>query len=120
MKFLHFFETNSSNLHLIDLSSSPNIHRQIIPLPNYIVPAFHASIMFVHGYIFISGGNLEIGDNQVKSDRLSKYSLKAKTGENFKKDFSKVKPRSSHSMCEYGDYLYILGGYGQVLQNDTI
>jgi hypothetical protein len=35
----------------------------------------------------------------MKSARLSKYSLKAKDGDNFKKDFAKVNPRSSHSLC---------------------
>ncbi len=39
-----------------------------------------------------------------------RYSLRTQT---CKKDFSKVKPRSSHSLCEdsKGD-IYILGGYG--------
>lgn len=35
----------------------------------------------------------------MKPDKLSRYSLKAKAGDNFKKDFAKVKPRSSHSLC---------------------
>lgn len=36
-----------------------------------------------------------------------------------KKDFAKVTPRSSHSLCQdkSGD-IFILGGYGQSQQND--
>ena len=37
---------------------------------------------------------------------------------NSKKKFSKVIPRSSHCICEVGDYLYILGGYGQNEEGD--
>lgn len=58
LKFLHFFETGSSNLHLLDLSLPHNIRKETIALNNFIVPSFHASIMFPQGYLFISGGIL--------------------------------------------------------------
>jgi hypothetical protein len=41
-----------------------------------------------------------------------RYSIKTQS---CKKDFSKVRPRSSHTLCEdiSGEYVYILGGYGE-------
>ena len=61
------------------------------------------------GSIFISGGSLQL-PGATKSRFLGRYSLKASQ---FKKDFAKVKPRSSHSICADSEYLYITGGYGK-------
>lgn len=111
-KILHFFETNSSSLHFVDLGRAKVPKKQIVSLGDYVVPAFHASLLSAHGYLFISGGIVEIGEDEMKSPLLSKFSLRGKSSEQFKKDFSKVKPRSSHCMCEVGDHIFIMGGYG--------
>ena len=80
------------------------------------MPTFHTSLLTSHAYIFIPGGFPEVGDIKFKNTQMSRFSLHAKNSEvlkkDFKKDFAKVKPRSSHSMCEVGDSIYILGGYG--------
>jgi hypothetical protein len=79
LKYLHFFETGSSNLHLIDISNPRSISKEKVPLPNtYVVPSFHASLLTSQGHIFISGGIVEIGDIEMKCDKLSKFSLKGR------------------------------------------
>lgn len=97
-------------LHLIDLKGDPI--SSSIPLGKFKVPTFHASILSQKtGSIFISGGNIELKENSVKSSTLSKYSLLS--GE-FKREFAEVKPRSSHTLCEdvNSECVYIVGGYG--------
>lgn len=58
----------------------------------------------------MSGGVVEL-NGAVKSPLFMKYSIKAQT---IRKDFARVAPRSSHSLCQdkNGD-IFILGGYGQ-------
>jgi len=60
--------------------------------------------------VFLSGGS--VGLNNSKSPLLIKYTIKNK---HMNKNFARVTPRSSHSLCQdkNGD-IYILGGYGQI------
>jgi hypothetical protein len=60
-------------------------------------------------FIFLSGGIVELNGG-AKSPLFIRFSIKTQT---CKKDFAKVKPRSSHSLCEDSNgEIYILGGYG--------
>jgi hypothetical protein len=61
------------------------------------VPSFHASLLSENGeFIFLSGGVVELNGG-TKSPLFIRYSVRTQT---CKKDFAKVKPRSSHSLCE--------------------
>jgi hypothetical protein len=61
--------------------------------------------------VFLSGGTVSL-NNKSKSPLFIKYIIRNKL---MKKDFARVTPRSSHSLCQdkNGD-IYILGGYGQL------
>jgi hypothetical protein len=50
------------------------------------------------GYIFISGGIIEMedGDVKLKVEKMGRYGIKSKV---WKADFSKVLGRSSHCLC---------------------
>lgn len=92
---LHYFQTGENVLHLIDLKGQPIASS--ISLGKFRVPTFHASILSQKtGSIFISGGNIELTENSVKSCTLSKYSL---LSGQFKREFAQVKARSSHTLC---------------------
>lgn len=83
---------------------------RIVEINEFVVPAFHASLASLSGeYIFLSGGIVEL-DRGAKSPMFVRYSIR--TGST-KKDFARVRARSSHSLCQdmNGD-VYILGGYG--------
>lgn len=67
LKLLHFFESSSSFLHLLEVNSTNSIKREKIHLNGYEVPSFHASILIPQGYIFISGGIIQLADNEIKS-----------------------------------------------------
>lgn len=80
------------------------------------MPSFHASLMSHQGdVVFLSGGSLGL-NNKAKSPLLIKYMIKDKI---MKKNFARVIPRSSHSLCQdkNGD-IYILGGYGPLDERD--
>jgi hypothetical protein len=68
-------------MHLINVSNPQKIKRTKVDLRNnFTVPAYHASIITTSGEIFISGGIIETGSTETKSDKLSKYSLKMLSG----------------------------------------
>lgn len=74
------------------------------------MPAFHASLVSQSGeFVFLSGGVVEL-NNGGKSPMFVRYSVRSGTT---KRDFARVRARSSHSLCQdaNGD-VYILGGYG--------
>lgn len=82
----------------------------------FIVPSFHASLVSSSGeYIYLSGGLVEL-NGRSKSPLFMRYNIRNQVS---KKDFAKVIPRSSHSLCQdkTGD-IYILGGYGQAVHED--
>jgi hypothetical protein len=75
------------------------------------VPSFHASLVSQNGeFIYLSGGLVEL-NGRSKSPLFMRYNIRNQAT---KKDFAKVTPRSSHSLCQdkNGD-IFILGGYGQ-------
>jgi hypothetical protein len=81
-----------------------------VPISEFVVPSFHASLISQSGeYIFLSGGIVELNSGG-KSPMFVRYSVHNETA---KKDFARVKPRSSHSLCQdTSGNVYILGGYG--------
>lgn len=86
----------------------------MVSISEFIVPSFHASLVSSNGeLIYLSGGLVEL-DSNLKSPLFMRYNIRTQLT---KKDFAKVIPRSSHSLCQdkSGD-IYILGGYGQTPQ----
>ena len=84
---------------------------RVISIDEFIVPSYHASLISHLGdVVFLSGGSVGL-NNKSKSPLFIKYMIRNKM---MKKDFARVIPRSSHSLCQdkNGD-VYILGGYGQ-------
>lgn len=84
---------------------------KVVSIQEFIVPSFHASIVSHTGdFIYLSGGLVEL-NGRSKSPLFMKYTIRTQIT---KKDFAKVIPRSSHTLCQdkNGD-IFILGGYGQ-------
>ena len=48
-KLLHFFETGSNKLHLVSVESRKKGYERVIPISEFIVPSFHASVMSDNG-----------------------------------------------------------------------
>lgn len=110
-KILHFFETGSNHLHLISVENRRKGLSRTLTINEFVVPSFHASLISNSGdNIYLSGGIIELNGGS-KSPLFMRYSLRSET---CKKDFARVRPRSSHSLCQddSGD-IFILGGYGQ-------
>lgn len=88
---LHFFESDSKNLHLIHL---PSLQKQVITLRSqYAIPHFHKSLLVSTGEIFITGGLLE---EDVKNTFVGRYDPDTRS---FNDSFASVVERSSHSLC---------------------
>jgi hypothetical protein len=110
-RLLHFFETGSSRLHLVEVEGRKRGEGRVVTISEFIVPSFHASLVSQSGeFIYLSGGLVEL-NGRSKSPLFMRYNIRSQVS---KKDFAKVTPRSSHSLCQdrNGD-IYILGGYGQ-------
>jgi hypothetical protein len=115
-RLLHFFETGSSRLHLIEVDGRKKGESRVVTINEFIVPSFHASLVSSSGeFIYLSGGLVEL-NGRSKSPLFMRYNIRTQVT---KKDFAKVIPRSSHSLCQdkSGD-IFILGGYGQPAHED--
>lgn len=111
VKFLHFFQWRSKNLHIISLDSltlnSSTVKFKAIPLEmNFLIPDYHNSLITPSGEIYITGGQDSMDKNkrynEVFTVDLEQRKLVQKASMLFKRD--------SHALCYNEGYIYAIGG----------
>ena len=108
LRYVHYFEINSYNLHLYNLVEGIFEVRRL-KLPERI-PFYHKSVQTSDSVLFLSGGRTNTGKTGRRNTSLISYNIMKDT---FKIHMNNLKPRSSHSLVEHKSHLYILGGFSE-------
>lgn len=107
-KFLHFFESNSKNLYLLNVETinhSSEFMKTTLNIP-FKIPRFHKSIITPKGIIYLLGGTSP--ETNKKTANIYVYDNRT---QELKQVGNMVHPRSSHSVCFHKDLIYVVGGF---------